>query len=249
MDSETIDLIITSPPYDHLRDYEGDTFDFESVAHECYNVLKEGGIMVWVVGDATIDGSESLTSFKQAIYFVEKCGFKLYDTMIYEKSNFTNPSNKRYHQIFEYMFILSKGKPKTFNPIKDRKNVTANQRRRTSGKRLKNGEYVKTTYKKTKYNVATEFGQRHNIWRYKTGKNLSTKDQIAFQHPAIFPEALAKDHIVSWSNKGDIILDPFNGSGTTTKMAHRLERRSIGIDISKEYCKIAKKRCSQNFLI
>jgi len=200
--------------------------------------------MVWIVGDATVDGCESLTSFKQAIFFVEQCGFKLHDTMIYQKNNFSNPSNNRYHQIFEYMFVFSKGKLKTFNPIKDRLNIERGKTK-IPGKRQKDGEYIKGKIKKT----INEYGLRHNIWKYKTGLYHSTKDKIAFQHPAIFPESLVQDHILSWSNKGDLILDPFLGSGTTTKMAHRLERRSIGIDISKEYCKIAKTRCSQNFLI
>ncbi len=199
--------------------------------------------MVWVVGDTTNDGCESLTSFKQAIYFVEQCGFKLHDTMIYLKSGFSNPASNRYHQVFEYMFILSKGKPKTFNPIRDRK--VRYKSGGPPGHRQKNG-----TIKKSKKGVIyKKYSQRFNIWRYKTGKGLSTKDQIAFQHPAIFPEALARDHIISWSNKGDLILDPFNGSGTTTKMAYYLERRSIGIDISKEYCGIAKKRINQTFLV
>lgn len=233
----SIDLIVTSPPYDNLRDYKGYNFRFEDMVLQLKKVLRAGGVIVWVVGDATIKGSETGTSFKQALYFKE-IGFNLHDSMIYMKNSFANPSSNRYHNIFEYMFIFSKGRPKTFNGIKDRKNKYAGQTswgRNTS--RQKDGTLVERPRK-----VIAKYGMRYNVWKYNTGKGFSSKDKIAFQHPAIFPEQLAIDHIKSWSNPGDLVLDPMCGSGTTCVAAKQLGRRYIGIDISSEYCKIAQDR-------
>ena len=229
----SIDLTITSPPYDNLRTYNGYSFDFESIAKELYRVTKNGGIVVWVVGDATINGSETGTSFKQALYFKEM-GFNLHDTMIWEKPNFSNPSVNRYHQIFEYMFIFSKGKPKIFNPILDVKNkygvcVGKNTRR------LANGNLIEV-----KKNTPREYGMRRNIWKMNTvGQDMMCKKP---PHPAMFPEKLVHDHIISWSNEGDTVLDCFLGSGTTGKVAKQLNRKFIGIEISSEYLEIAKNR-------
>ena len=232
-----IDLIITSPPYDKLRDYKGYKFNFKSIANQLYRILKPGGVIVWVVGDSTIKGSETGTSFKQALYFKE-IGLNLHDTMIYQKNNFSNPSNNRYHQIFEYMFILSKGKPKTFNSIKDRKNVYGGKigswGKNTS--RQKDGSMKENSKK-----IINEYGQRYNIWKYKTSKN-GQNDEISYKHPATFPEELVKDHIISWSNKNDIIYDPLMGSGTTAKMSILNNRNWIGSEISSEYCDIIDKR-------
>jgi len=237
---ECIDLTVTSPPYDDLRDYKGYTFNFEELAHELYRVTKKGGVIVWVVGDQVIERSESGSSFKQALYFKEECGFLLYDTMIYSKKGFSNPSTSRYHQTFEYMFVLSKGKPKTFNPIIDR--VVKNAGRLTSTtKRQVTGETIRVEREIICGNEKG-LGKRYNIWEYDTGFSLSASDKIAFEHPAIFPEPLAEDHIISWSNKGDVVLDPMNGSGTTTKMAYLNGRKYVGIDVSKRYCEIARKR-------
>lgn len=218
----SVDLTVTSPPYDNLRTYNGFTFDFEGIAQELYRVTKDGGVVVWIVGDATIKGSESGTSFKQALYFMQ-CGFNLHDTMIYEKNSSSYPANSksnRYSQIFEYMFVFSKGKPNTTNLIKDKANKWAGYKD-FSGK-LKN--------------PVPDFSPRNNIWRYTTSFNDKTG------HPAVFPELLAHDHIISWSNKGDIVLDCFLGSGTTGKMAKKLNRNFIGIEISQEYLDIAKER-------
>jgi site-specific DNA-methyltransferase (adenine-specific) len=230
-----IDLTVTSPPYDNLRTYNGYSFDFESIAKELYRVTKEGGVVVWVVGDATIKGSETGTSFKQALYFME-CGFNLHDTMIYQKHNFSNPSNNRYHQIFEYMFVLSKGKPKSFNKIKDRENVVKGFRKVSNG-RYANGKIRdKTKEKRTLGNsdlFVDDFGMRYNIWKFTTERG---------KHPAIFPEKLANDHIISWSNEGDLVYDPFMGSGTTAKMAKLNNRNYIGSEISEEYCNIIEQR-------
>ena len=231
-----IDLTITSPPYDSLRDYENKlewNFDvFKLIANELYRVTKVGGYVVWVVGDMTKNGSESLTSMKQAIYFKEECGFKMHDTMIYKKNGFANPSNNRYHQVWEYMFVFVKGKYKTFNPLKDRPNKYAGQTRwgKNTSRQVDGNLKLKPDTAPT-----AEFGMRFNVWEINSGGNVSTADKVAFKHPAIFPEALARDHILSWSNEGDIVLDPMIGSGTTAKMAALLNRQFIGIEGVENY--------------
>jgi len=238
--SQSIDLTVTSPPYDNLRTYNGYSFDFEGIAKELYRVTKDGGVVVWIVGDATVNGSETGTSFKQALYFKE-IGFNLHDTMIYQKNNFANPSSNRYHQIFEFMFVLSKGKPKAFNPIKDRKNVCAGESNWGANKaRQKDGSFKERPKK-----IVSEYGMRYNIWEFMTSKGFATKDNFAYSHPAIFPEKVAHDHIISWSNEGDTVLDCFLGSGTTGKIAKQLNRQFIGIEISPEYMEIAKKRINE----
>ena len=231
-----VDLTITSPPYDNLRSYNGFVFDFEGIADELFRVTKQGGVLVWVVGDAIIDGSESGTSFRQALYFKE-IGFRLHDTMIYQKNSPAAPDSNRYFQIFEYIFVFSKGRPKTFNPIEDRKNKWPGSwgtrtMRGKDGILIPKGKFVQTK----------QYGVRFNIWRYNTGKGFTTKDIIAFDHPAIFPEKLASDHILSWSNPGDMVFDPMCGSGTTLKMAKETNRNWIGIDVSEEYVKLSRKR-------
>jgi site-specific DNA-methyltransferase (adenine-specific) len=234
MPDSFVDLVVTSPPYDDLRTYNGYSFDFESIAKELFRITKEGGIVVWVVGDATINGSESMTSFKQALYFKEM-GFNVHDTMIYQKANFSNPSTTRYHQIFEYMFVFVKGKIKTFNPLIDRKNITTEGSVGRNTKRQKDG-----SFKETKKRNNSEYGMRYNIWRMKTtGQENMGK---SLPHPAMFPEQLANDHIISWSNEGDLIYDPFMGSGTTAISSIKNGRNWIGSEISAEYSDIANKR-------
>lgn len=236
-EDKSMDLVITSPPYDNLRSYAGYSFNFEGVAKELYKIISIGGVIVWIVGDATIDGSETGTSFKQALYF-KKIGFNLHDTMIYEKNSPSIPSTNRYNQCFEYMFILSKETPKTSNLMADRKNRWAGERNfGTRSRRQVNGHL-----KQAGVGIVKEYGIRFNIWRYNTGYGYSATNDIAYKHPAIFPETLAKDHILSWSNPKDLVLDPFLGSGTTAVAAKELGRRCIGIEISKEYCDIAIKR-------
>ena len=236
---DSIDLVVTSPPYDNLRDYEGYEFDFKSIGKELYRVIKKGGVVVWVVGDATIDNSETGSSFRQALFF-KKIGFNLHDTMIWEKNSFAFPSHTRYHQTFEYMFIFSKGKPKSFSPISDRENIETRMSTGMSGRNTDGSRRVgRKTKEETKLN---KYGMRFNIWKYTIGGGHNTKDKCAYTHPAIFPEQLAKDHILSWSNKGDLVLDPMCGSGTTCKMAKKLNRHWIGIDISQDYCDIARER-------
>lgn len=236
MDNNSIDCTITSPPYDDLRTYNGYSFPFEDIAKELFRVTKEGGVVVWVVGDATIKGSETGTSFKQALYFKE-IGFNLYDTMIYQKTGTPFPQKTRYNQIFEYMFILSKGKPNTFNPIL-KKNAQAGSVRNSRKFRNKNGELVSGMVGKP----IAEYGVENNVWIMKNGMYKSTNDLIAFEHPAIFPEELVQKHIHSWTNENDIIYDPFMGSGTTAKMAILQNRNFIGSEISEEYFNIAIER-------
>ena len=236
MPSDSVDLVVTSPPYDELRNYKGYSFNFEGIAKELYRIIKKGGVLVWVVGDQTTKGDETGTSFRQALYF-KQVGFNLFDTMIYLKTpRGAVGNNKTYWQAFEYMFVLSKGIPKTINLLKDRENK--DERDGDSGtKRLPDGTLLKL--KRAGY---SKYGRRTNVWEYLIGRGHSANDNIAYQHPAIFPEKLVQDHIISWSNPRDVVLDPMCGSGTTCKMAKLNKRDFIGIDISSEYCKIAEER-------
>lgn len=228
---ESVDLTVTSPPYDNLRVYKGYQFDFSSIAHELYRVTKPGGVVVWVVGDATVDGSETGTSFRQALYFKE-IGFNLHDTMIYRKLNGAMASYFAYLQEFEYMFVLSRGRPKAINLLRDRKNVQYAPRTTPKSRSNENGKLDDR-----KIYAPTEFGRRKNIWDYQVGG-----PQEFGYHPAIFPEALARDHILSWSNPGDLVFDPMCGSGTTCKVAFQASRNYLGFDISEEYVLMARAR-------
>jgi site-specific DNA-methyltransferase (adenine-specific) len=241
----SIDLVVTSPPYDNLRTYGGHSWDFEGVAQQLWRVIKPGGVVVWVVADATVNGSETGTSFRQALRFME-IGFRLHDTMIFHRvAKF--PETTRYYPTFEFMFVLSKGTPKATNLIADKPNNCAGQGLGSSTQRKPDGSMEESWAMRTGARVR-EFGVRDNVWKFANGFNHSSKDVIAFEHPAIFPESLARDHILSWSNEGDIVLDPFSGSGTTAKMAKHNGRRFIGIEINPEYCEIAEKRLSQQVL-
>lgn len=235
---EYIDLVVTSPPYDNLRNYHGYEFDFEKISKELVRVIKKGGIIVWVVGDESVKGSETGTSFRQALHFMD-LGLRLNDTMIYAKKNYPPQNNGvRYEQCFEYMFVLSKRKPKTFNPIKvlskDRKAVP-------TGAFYNKDDTIKPTKKRSNNEPTLEYKVKGNIWYY------ATSNDNKYKHPARFPEQLVKDHILSWSNERDIVYDPFNGSGTTGVMAKALRRHFIGSEISKEYCDIAVKRMNEVF--
>jgi site-specific DNA-methyltransferase (adenine-specific) len=234
LSNQSIDLTVTSPPYDNLRNYNGYLFDFEGIAKELYRVTKDGGVVVWIVGDATINGSETGTSFKQALYFKE-IGFNLHDTMIWNKGTFTavGALTSRYAPVFEYMFVLSKGQPKTFNPIKDRKNKHFGRTKHGTFRQEDGSTKPLSSIGK----LIAEYGQRFNIWDISAEKSNSNR-----LHPAMFPEQLIHDHIISWSNESDIVLDCFLGSGTTGKVAKQLNRQFIGIEISKEYLEIAKTR-------
>ena len=244
-----VDLTISSPPYDEIYDYSGTliwNYDiFKEVAKKLYEITKDGGIVVWVVNDQMKNGSESGTSFKQALYFME-VGFKLHDTMIYAKNNPVPNAKTRYQQSFEYMFVLSKGKPKTTNILTEPRSNKWNDKRcfrkEKRFNRDKDGQF--SVKKDFKFDINEEVPRR-NIWYYSVGLNVSTKDRDAFKHPAIFPEKLAQDHILSWSNEGDLVLDPFMGSGTTGKMAIINNRNFIGIEKVDEYYNIAIERISQ----
>ena len=231
-----IDLTVTSPPYDDLRTYDGFTFDFETIARELFRVTKPGGVVVWVVGDGTVNGSESGESFRQALFFKE-VGFKLHDTMIYEKSGFAFPESNRYYQVFEFMFVFAKEGKMTTNLLVDRENRFKERWGRWT-QRGRDGSLkdVDKTYK------GKSHGVRFNVWRYVQGYGYGTADGFAYEHPAMFPEELARDHILSWSNVGDVVLDPFAGAGTTLKMAKSLGRHYIGFEISERFCKLARRR-------
>ncbi len=247
MEDEIVDATITSPPYDSLRTYNGYEFDFEATARELFRVTKSGGLVIWVVGDTVVNGSETGTSFRQALFFQE-IGFKIHDTMIYEKTGVSYPSIGRYTPIFDYMFVFSKGKPKTFNPICDLPKLwegswgklsTRNKDGSLKCRDLPNeGKGSSGRAEDGRYG----YKQRTNIWVIKNGHGFGSRDKIAYEHPAIFPEQLANDHIITWSNPGDLIFDPMCGSGTTLKMALLNARKLIGVDISQKYCEIAVKR-------
>jgi len=226
-----IDLTVTSPPYDNLRDYNGYSFPFEDIAKELFRITKQGGVVVWVVNDATVNGSETGTSFKQALYFIE-CGFNLHDTMIYRAKK-APLTHKRYEQEFEYMFVFVKGIIKTFNGITEKK-LYPDLRTNKQFRKEKDGSMDMG------YCGRGDKRLRYNIWEYFTGSGKD--DDIAFSHPAVFPEQLAADHIYTWSNEGDIVYDCFGGSGTTAKMSHLQKRNWILSEISSEYCKLAEKR-------
>lgn len=237
MPDTLVDMVLTSPPYDNLRDYKGYFFQFEDIAKELFRIIKKGGVIIWVVGDATDNGSETGTSFRQALFFKE-IGFNLNDTMIYYKNNPMPTTGPRYHQHFEYMFCFSKGQPKTFNPITEdcKYNGLANMKNR--------GTKGELNYKKVERTTEKKIG---NVFFYSIGGGISTKDKVAYNHPAIFPEQLAIDQIKTWSNEGDLVYDPFLGSGTTAKVAHILNRNWLGSEISSEYVDTAEKRLSPLF--
>lgn len=248
LDGGIVDLTVTSPPYDNLRTYNGKikdnvkfedgfSFPFVEMARELYRITKLGGVLVWVVNDQVKNGGETGSSFRQALKFME-IGFTLYDTMIYHKNGAPFPETGRYSQVFEYMFVFSKGKPKTVNLLKDKPNRWAGYTNfGDPSKRSKEGDLNKVE----KFAVA-DFGTRYNVWYIINGKGYSSKDDFAHEHPAIFPESLAEDHILSWSNEGDLILDPMCGSGTTLKMAKMNNRNYLGIDINEDYVALSNRR-------
>ncbi len=233
MDENSIDLTVTSPPYDELRDYKGYSFDFENIAKQLFRVTKKGGVVVWVVGDKIKKGNKTLTSFKQALYF-QQIGFNVHDVMIYRKKNTPFMRSNAYTNCFEFMFILSKNSPKTFIPLKV-KTV------RQGKEMLPFNKGADGVNKKIMAELKPEKTMT-NIWEYAVGFGGSTSDRLAFEHPAIFPERLAEDHILSWTKENDIVFDPMCGSGTTCKMAKKNNRHYIGCDISEDYVKLAKKR-------
>ena len=227
-----VDLTVTSPPYDNLRTYTGEmTWNedvWKAIIKELHRVTKVGGVVVWVVGDATVKGIETGTSFKQALYAME-CGLNLHDTMIWKKPNPVPTQSTRYQQEFEYMFVFSKGKPKTFNPIRIKS--------KCAGTKVKKHRAVKSkhNYNEEGIYVVSDTKMIGNVWEIANVKNDS-------KHPAIFPYELAEKHILSWSNKGDLVYDPFMGSGTTGVACKNLNRNFIGIELDENYFNIAKER-------
>ena len=233
--TDLVDLTVTSPPYDKLRYYEGYDFDAEKIARELLRVTKPGGVVVWVVGEH-ISGGRSLSSFEQALMFRD-VGFTVHDIMIYQKKNTPFMRSNAYTNAWEFMFVLSKGgPPKTFNPLK-----TETAR---SGEELLTHNKLPDGINKKKRGLLKPEKTRTNIWSYAVGRGGTTNDSIAFQHPAVFPEKLASDHILSWSNPGELVLDPMCGSGTTCKMALLNNRRYIGIDVSEAYIALSQERLS-----
>jgi site-specific DNA-methyltransferase (adenine-specific) len=262
-DPDFFDLTVTSPPYDQLRAYHGYHFDCASIAKALFRVTKPGGVVVWVVADGVVDGGETGTSFRQALTFQET-GFRLHDTMIYEKNTCSFPASRkgnRYSQTFEYMYVFSKGKPKTANLLCDKPNKWAGTT--NWGKNTDRGRDGQLRQKKD-IKPVQDFSPRNNVWRYVpefekddeaaedvvaseirryvVGGGFGQKDRSAYKHPATYPEQLAADHILTWSRPGDVVLDPMAGSFTTCLAAQRLDRQFIGIDISKEYCEDACRR-------
>lgn len=232
----SVHCCVTSPPYDNLRDYDGCSLRFEPTAIELTRVLCDGGVICWNVADQTVDGSETLTSCKQKIFFAEQCGLRVHDTMIYEKLNFSAPEQVRYHNGFEYVFVLSKGKPRTFNPIKDRKNIYAGQTawgensiRSCAGKPIAKNKVV-----------YAEWGMRTNVWRGKT--RGQEEGCVSLPHPAMMPKWLARDLILSWTNPGDVVLDPMAGSGTVGTEALELGRKAILIELNPKYIRLIESR-------
>ena len=224
-----VDLVVTSPPYDGLRTYNGYSFPFEDIAKELFRITKDGGVVVWIVGDATVKGSESGTSFRQALYFKE-IGFNLHDTMIWHKPNaMPNVDKSRYCQSFEYMFVFSNGKPRTTNL---RMIPTKNAGKTIKRKTLQTQNCNKADREDKTKDTRIDF----NVYTLNVGGKKEA------EHPALFPEQLANDHILSWSNENDLIYDPFMGSGTTAKMSILNNRNWIGSEISPEYCEIIKER-------
>jgi site-specific DNA-methyltransferase (adenine-specific) len=233
----SVDLTVTSPPYDNLRTYNGNNNQWgehvwKTVIADLYRVTKTGGVVVWVVCDATVKGSETGTSFRQALWAMQ-CGFNLHDTMIYEKAQACFGSNNCYLQSFEYMFVFSKGKPKALNFIRDRANVRSGVESMADGGLSADGKKADRKRKEMQL-----LGKRKNIWKFGVGGGKTN-------HPAVFPEKLANDHVLSWSNKGDTVLDSFMGSGTTGVACKKLERKFIGIELDQGYFDIAVKRIGE----
>ena len=241
-----VDLIVTSPPYDDIRNYGGHGFAFEPIAQACVDSLVEGGVMVWVVGDSTEDGGETCTSFNQVLAF-RKLGLRLHDTMIYHKNHPGNPTPVRYNQAFEYMFVLSKGKPNTTNLLRDWKSATGGKRDWIKGTgRAKDG----TMHAREKKRIRPEYSTRSNVWTYNVGGWHQAPDfPRAFEHPAVMPLKLAVDHILTWSNPGDIVLDPMAGSGTTLRAAKNQGRQAIGIEIHEPYINLMRDRLRQEVML
>lgn len=240
---ESVQLCVMSPPYDNLRTYKGHSWNFESLAAQLFRVLCKGGVLCWNVGGQYVSGSLSLVKLKQAIFFVEQCGFRFHQNITYEKLNFSHPSFNRYHEVAEDVYVMSKGKPRCFNPIKDKKNATAGCVGNLGVNTFTERDGSKSVRTKK---VTAEFGMRHNIWR---GKTRGQEDMcIELKHPAMMPKWLARDLIISWSNPGDTVIDPMCGSGTTGIEALKLKRNAWLNDASAEYVALARTALEQTVI-
>ncbi len=233
----SIDLVVTSPPYDGIRKYNGFSFNLHSTGKELFRVLKDGGIIAMVIQDQTKNFGKSLTSFKTIIDWCENVGFKLFETIIYKKHGAEGAWwTKRFRVDHEYIPIFLKGeRPAYFNkePLKipskhGGKTMTGCATRLTNGKTLKSKRVFINPMK-----------CRGTLWDYTT---CGDGTRLKHQHPATFPDKIPVDFIRCFCPKNGIVLDPFIGSGTTALAAIQLNRNYIGIDISKEYCELAKKR-------
>lgn len=234
-----VDLVVTSPPYGSVRDYvryEG--VDTLAVLAELACMLIEGGVIVWNTADQVTEGSETGQSFREALHVMSQ-GLRLHDTMIYCREGVNFPDANRYHPAFEYMFVFSKGAPRCFNGIRDRKNkwggttVHGTQRERDG----------RMTVPSQNGSLIPDIGLRLNWWILKPASTEPTLD-----HPARMPISMAQAHVQSWCNAGDLVLDPFMGSGTTLRAAKDLGRKAIGIEICEAYCEIAANRLRQEVL-
>jgi site-specific DNA-methyltransferase (adenine-specific) len=242
LDEDSIDLTVTSPPYDLLRLYDGFTFDLPGIVDQLYRVTRIGGAVAWIVCDASKNGAETGTSFAQVMEF-QRQGWRLHDTMIYQKSGVSRPGNVRYHQAFEFMFVFSKGTKPKFRPLQDRANKTAGLKRNTKSmtKRDAAGNLTPRRVNHKTY-ITNPHGIRTNIWTYSTGPKQTAPDDLWQQHPAVMPLDLAADHILSWGDPGDTVLDPLAGSGQVPIAADILGREWIAIDCSPRYCYLIEQR-------
>ena len=237
-------LILTSPPTKNTKNSDSQYFDFEKVADVCVNSLADGGVIVWITSDATVNGSETGTSLKQALGFMER-GLRLHDTMIFEKSHPRLTTKNRYMSSWEYMFVFTKGEPSVANMIHDRPNITAGKGRYKSMSSVQDKSKIEITNLDNR--IVQKYSKRTNVWNYAVGYNHSAPDfNNAHKHPSIFPLSLACDHIRTWTDPGNIVLDPMCGSGTTLRAAKNLNRYAVGIDTNEKYIDMAKERLAQN---
>lgn len=233
----SIDIVVTSPPYDAIRDYKGFSYDLHATGKEIQRVLKLGGVAVIVIQDQTKNFGKTLTSFRTILDWCDSFGFKLFETVIYRKYGAEGAWwNKRFRVDHEYIPIFLKGeRPQYFN--KEHLKIPSKHGGKTltgGGTRLTNGIRIAT--RAIKINLMK---CRGTIWEYLTAGDGS---RLKHEHPATFPDKLPYDFIQCFCPEGGIVLDPFVGSGTTTVAAKNLGRRYIGIDIAPEYCAIAEKR-------
>ena len=248
------DLILTSPPYDGMREYGGysDAFDFDAVAAACVANLAPGGLLVWVVADQIVDGGDSGTSFRQALSFMG-LGLTLHQPMIYQRWSLSGMRKKAYYKDFEYMFVFSKGKLKTANILEDKRNLATGGRKASKMSGLGRSGDNQNSYLGLTGGIVPEYGRRGSVWYYNAGKYAGNlKGDLDYQtlaeHPAIFPQRLARNHILSWTNPGDLVIDPMVGSGTTLRAAADFGRRAVGIEINPEYCDLIRQRLAQSVL-